>query len=174
MALFFLIQITKDNAMDNSIINLPNFPDFTDNNYLIFKDYLKTINQILHETLFTLEQQGPNVIQNILIARTHIIDKILNTLFEHFFTDINHDIALFAVGGYGRSELFPHSDVDILIFGEATKKPKPLLNFILLYGTLASPQPYQFARTTKPLMLSQTTPSLLPYWKVVLLRAMKF
>lgn len=122
MALFFLIQITKDNAMDNSIINLPNFPDFTDNNYLIFKDYLKTINQILHETLFTLEQQGPNVIQNILIARTHIIDKILNTLFEHFFTDINHDIALFAVGGYGRSELFPHSDVDILIFGKATKK----------------------------------------------------
>ena len=70
--------------MDNSIINLPNFPDFTDNNYLIFKDYLKTVNQILHETLFTLEQQDPNVIQNILIARTHIIDKILNTLFEHF------------------------------------------------------------------------------------------
>lgn len=54
-------------------------------------------------------------IRKLIYGRAAIVDKILITAWNLFpWPDDNH-ISLVAVGGYGRGELHPHSDVDILL-----------------------------------------------------------
>lgn len=53
-------------------------------------------------------------IQTLVRARAWLIDQILSLAWGHLFGD-RDDIALLAVGGYGRGELHPFSDIDILI-----------------------------------------------------------
>lgn len=58
-------------------------------------------------------ERGVNIRQ-LVTARAGAIDSLLIALFEWFELD-KTDLALFATGGFGRSELSLHSDVDILL-----------------------------------------------------------
>ena len=52
----------------------------------------------------------------LLANRTHAVDTAVRQTFEETFRqDLPRRLALLAVGGYGRGELFPHSDVDLLL-----------------------------------------------------------
>ena len=54
-------------------------------------------------------------ISEIVAARSWLVDQILIAIWERLpWPDTSH-ISLLAVGGYGRGELLPHSDVDLLI-----------------------------------------------------------
>ncbi len=55
-----------------------------------------------------------NDVNDLLVARAVFVDAILNKLwYQHHLNE--HQISLIAVGGYGRGELHPYSDVDILL-----------------------------------------------------------
>ncbi|MBP8573860.1 [protein-PII] uridylyltransferase, partial [Listeria monocytogenes] len=54
---------------------------------------------------------------------TLFCDNLLQQLWAQFELD-NSDLALIAVGGYGRKEMFPMSDLDFLILSEQKNSPE--------------------------------------------------
>ena len=75
-------------------------------------DYLKSI--------FSPEKP----ILPLLVGKSLFLDKMLNVLWNRFITQAPENFALIAVGGYGRQEMFPYSDIDILILlDDSTPEP---------------------------------------------------
>ncbi|MBR9827931.1 MAG: [protein-PII] uridylyltransferase [Oceanospirillales bacterium] len=54
-------------------------------------------------------------IRRLIYGRAWVLDSILQIAWEQFTWPSAHQAALVAVGGYGRGELHPFSDVDILL-----------------------------------------------------------
>ena len=52
-------------------------------------------------------------VRKALARLAHLADGVLKQLWEQ--AGLQHPFALLAVGGFGRGELFPHSDVDVLV-----------------------------------------------------------
>jgi len=56
-------------------------------------------------------------IRPLIAERSHVLDKLLRSVWDKF--DLaNYPCSLVAVGGYGRGELHPQSDIDILVLCE--------------------------------------------------------
>jgi [protein-PII] uridylyltransferase len=67
-------------------------------------------------------------IVDLVHARAAIVDELLSTLWQSHAGDLGAQIALVAVGGYGRGELHPCSDIDIMLLLpesiDAEKEPR--------------------------------------------------
>ena len=67
-------------------------------------------------------------IEELVERHTQAIDLLLQTIWQQFDLD-GKPVALVAVGGYGRGELHPHSDIDLLVLLESP--PSTLLEELL-------------------------------------------
>ncbi len=72
------------------------------------RDYLLGVNEALYR-----EFHPRRAIKPFLEARSQAVDTVMARLWKEYLEEAD-GVLLAAVGGYGRGELFPHSDVDIL------------------------------------------------------------
>ena len=71
-------------------------------------------------------------IVTLVLQRAHFVDEVITQLWSQHIS-IESPIALLAVGGYGRGELHPYSDVDLLVILDeslSTQPPESLSNFL--------------------------------------------
>jgi [protein-PII] uridylyltransferase len=81
----------------------------------VFRDALKRGHNILKERF-----QAHENATNYVLQRAWLVDQIVLQIWQQLCSvPKNNTIALIAVGGYGRGELHPHSDVDLLILLES-------------------------------------------------------
>ena len=74
----------------------------------LFKQARITGHQLLNEAFV-----AGLPIKTLVKQRAWLVDQLLTLAWEHIIT--NDEVALVAVGGYGRGELHPASDIDLLI-----------------------------------------------------------
>ncbi|MDM1758032.1 MULTISPECIES: [protein-PII] uridylyltransferase [unclassified Acinetobacter] len=88
-------------------------------NYVSSNHDIQAINQwrtdVEQQLQEAFEQGQP--IREVIHTRSNFIDEALIFLWQHAGLD-QTDLSLFAVGGYGRREMLPYSDVDIMILSE--------------------------------------------------------
>ena len=77
---------------------------------LNFKDILQKNNDDLHQQFM----DDVDIVE-ILQARSHLIDGLLQEMWDKHQLDTLEQLSLVAVGGYGREEMHPASDVDLLV-----------------------------------------------------------
>jgi len=100
-------------SIDSELCDWPSFEqDFNTPAKLIthFKNTIVKANEVLALRFWRDYPVGELVKQ-----RAWLIDQLLNRAWRHFINGDQQTIALIAVGGYGRGELHPASDIDLLI-----------------------------------------------------------
>jgi len=75
------------------------------------------------ENLFERFRQGESV-SRLVRVRAQLVDRLLLAQWARHRLDASGDMALVAVGGYGRGDLHPYSDVDILILLDGSPPPE--------------------------------------------------
>jgi len=98
-----------------------------DNSLSVFKQALNNATEVLQQRF----KSGRSA-SELVHARSNLVDALLTQAWLQYFKSDADDIALLAVGGYGRGELHPASDVDvqILLKDENTHHNETLSEFI--------------------------------------------
>ena len=80
------------------------------NHLTLFKETLQNATAVLKQRFM-----AGRAATELVHARSHIVDAVLIKAWLLYFPEDANDVALLAVGGYGRGELHPASDVDVQI-----------------------------------------------------------
>ncbi len=95
----------------------------------LFRQTLKNAAKTLKELFL-----AGRVATELVPARAHLVDLLIVRAWQLYFDPEYEDIALVAVGGYGRHELHPGSDIDVLILLRDSDEPyKTAIEGFLLF-----------------------------------------
>ncbi|HEY9148626.1 MAG TPA: nucleotidyltransferase domain-containing protein, partial [Gammaproteobacteria bacterium] len=98
---------------------------------------IKLFRDTIHHAAEVLEYRFRNneSVVSLVSHRAQFIDQLLVHAWRHTIGSANEGIALVAVGGYGRGELHPHSDIDIMLLAEgpALERHAPEMERFLLF-----------------------------------------
>lgn len=100
----------------------PSLFQASDLELLRLKQHVESFHNYLEEAF----NQGESAI-DLVHARSDYLDALLTRLWKEYQFDQQPNMSLIAVGGYGRHELHPLSDIDILVLSAA-----PLADHIAL------------------------------------------
>lgn len=81
---------------------------------------VKKRTQSFHDNLLE-RATSDETIETLIEARSHFIDQLLIDCWHHLLKQHAGELALIATGGYGREELHPYSDIDLLIIFDESK-----------------------------------------------------
>ncbi|MDH5660461.1 MAG: DUF294 nucleotidyltransferase-like domain-containing protein, partial [Gammaproteobacteria bacterium] len=97
------------------------------NTLALFKETLKNTTHVLQQRF-----KAGRAATELVHARAKIVDAVLIKAWLQYLPKDANDIALLAVGGYGRGELHPASDIDvqILLQDNVTHHDESLRQFI--------------------------------------------
>jgi len=107
----------------------------SDESTLINPEIVNTLKQAvvaIDDGLKNIYSQGGDV-NSVVYGRANLIDQLLSTIYSYIFHDLDQEIAVIAVGGFGRGELHPKSDIDLMILlqEEESQRTKDLLEQFL-------------------------------------------
>jgi len=87
----------------------------------------------IDDGLKELYQNGCDV-NTVVYGRSNLTDQLIKVIYDFLFKNLDQEIALVAVGGYGRGELHPKSDIDLMILlqQEENQNTKDLLEKFLM------------------------------------------
>lgn len=107
------IQTDLNAHFNNALFNIEEFRTQLANSkdaVGIFRDALAKARTLLDE-----HYRANDDIVKLVWGRAWFMDQLLKCAWERYDWAKPEDISLLAVGGYGRGELHPHSDIDLLI-----------------------------------------------------------
>ena len=105
---------SKTNSQIESLLDLSELEKaFSENSLDVLQPLKNAVTQI-NDGLKNLYQSGSDV-ETIVYGRSELIDRLLITVFQYLFRNVKQKVSLIAVGGYGRGELHPASDIDLML-----------------------------------------------------------
>ena len=101
---------------DTELLNLETFQHDVSRSSQPFRVYREAL---LHAKAVLAERfHAGRSATELVHLHAEVIDALLCQAWQQWFP-VDQDIALLAVGGYGRGELHPHSDIDVLLLLES-------------------------------------------------------